>query len=259
MAMAATVSAADLRTEMRVRTRFLGLDFDPMTTAAITACLARKASTQQPFLYIVTPNTDHMVRLDRQPSLRPLYEDAGMVLNDSRILELLARLRGKTFPASPGADIVATLMQEVIRPDEPVVIIGSTASDIEALSTRFGLTDVRWHDAPMGLKDKPEAIMAAARFMVDNPARFHFICVGAPQQELVAWTALKLGGARGIGLCCGASIDFLSGRTVRAPHFMRKARIEWLHRLATEPKRLASRYLRDGPAIARIWWQHRKA
>lgn len=236
---------------------FIGLDFQPMTTDEAIAYLTTESEQASGFQYVVTPNVDHCVRLERQPKLRPLYDGANLLLNDSRILELLARKDGLELPASPGADIVAGLLDRTIKSDEPVVVIGCEADDIAALKARFGLTDVRWHAPPMGLKNNPEAIAAAAAFMADNPARFHFLCVGSPQQEMVAVAAAERGGVKGIALCCGASLDFLTGKTARAPLWMRKSRLEWLHRLTSEPRRMAKRYLVDGPAILRIWRRHR--
>lgn len=239
------------------KVRFLGLDFQPMTTEAAVDHLAVSASIEAPFGYVVTPNVDHRVRLEREPDLRPLYDDACLLLNDSRILEVLANKDGLVFPASPGADIVAELFFRVIDKDEPVVVIGCDAGDIARLKSLYGLTNVHWHDAPMGLRKKPEAIAAAAAFMAEHPARFHFLCVGGPQQEMVARAAFLRGDAKGIGLCCGASLDFLTGKTARAPAWIRKSRLEWLHRMLSEPRRLAKRYLLDGPAILRIWRKYR--
>lgn len=237
---------------------FLGLDFEPMTTAAAVAELVAMAGTGDPFAYVVTPNVDHMIRLDGEPDLRPLYEEAGLLVNDSRILQTLAGRDGLDFPASPGADIVAALFEGEIRHDEPVTVIGSTDEDVAQVAATFGLTHIVRHDAPMGMRRKPEAVAAAAAFMAAHPARFHFICVGSPQQEMVARAAKERGDITGVGLCCGASLDFLSGRTARAPQWMQNARLEWLHRMASEPRRLVKRYLVDGPRIFAIWRKWRK-
>ena len=239
-------------------TPFLGLNFQPMPTRHAARQIAANALDPDGFWYVVTPNVDHMVRLSRQPDLRRLYETAGLILNDSRVLELLAKWDGLDLPASPGADVVQALFAREVDPDEPVVVIGCTASEITALKAKFGLSDVRWHDAPMGLRKNPEAIRRAAAFMANNPARFHFICVGSPQQEMVAVAAREHGGVQGVGLCCGASIDFLTGKARRAPVWMRKARLEWLHRLTNEPQRMFKRYLVDGPKIFSLWRADRK-
>ena len=238
-------------------TDFLGLPFQAMQTHDAARFIATNALNRG-FWYVVTPNVDHVVRMTRQPELRELYHGSDLILNDSRILELLARQEGIDLPASPGADIVQTLFEREVDPDEPIVVIGCTASEITALKAKFGLSDVRWHDAPMGLRKNPEAIRKAAEFMADNPARFHFLCVGSPQQEMVAREAQRLGEISGVGLCCGASLDFLTGKSRRAPDWMRRSRLEWLHRLTNEPQRMAKRYLVDGPKIFGIWQEDRK-
>jgi N-acetylglucosaminyldiphosphoundecaprenol N-acetyl-beta-D-mannosaminyltransferase len=243
---------------MSKRASFLGLDFEPMNTGSAVARLAAWAARSAPFDYVVTPNVDHRVRLAREPELWPLYRQAGLVLNDSRILSRLARLDGTDLPASPGADIVAGLFKGVIRPDEPVVIIGGVEADIARLKARFGLTDLRWHQPPNPLRSNAAGIAAAAAFVAANPARFHFLCVGSPQQEMVAAAAKARGDAAGIALCCGASLEFLTGRTARAPGWMRAAGLEWLFRLLAEPRRLAKRYLIDGPRIFAIWQAERR-
>lgn len=241
------------------RTAFLGFDFEPMETRAAIARLADDASAAAPLTYVVTPNVDHRVRLEREPGLWGLYQQAGLVLNDSQVLARLAQLDGKHLPASPGADIVAGLLETVIVRHEPVVIIGGVAGDIAVLTERFGLTDIRWHVPPHGLRNNPQAIEAAGAFMAANPARFHFLCVGSPQQEMVAAAAAARGDAKGVALCCGASLEFLTGRTGRAPVWMRRSGLEWLFRLASQPRRLAKRYIIQGPAIFRIWIAARRA
>ncbi|WP_084396510.1 WecB/TagA/CpsF family glycosyltransferase [Henriciella aquimarina] len=239
-------------------TDFLGLPFQAMPVPQAARYISANALGGDGFWYVVTPNVDHMVRMTREPVLKPLYERSKLILNDSRIIELLASWDKLDLPASPGADVVQRLFAKEIDPDEPVVVVGCTASEITALKAKFGLSDVRWHDAPMGLRRNPEAIQRAADFMADNPARFHFLCVGSPQQEMIAQAASEHGGVTGVGLCCGASIDFLTGKSRRAPEWMREMRLEWFYRLTNEPHRLTKRYLVDGPKIFRLWWADRK-
>jgi N-acetylglucosaminyldiphosphoundecaprenol N-acetyl-beta-D-mannosaminyltransferase len=53
----------------------------------------------------------------------------------------------------------------------------------------------------------------------------------------------------------GASLDFLAGRVRRAPRWVARAGLEWLWRLALEPRRLAHRYLRKDPRFLAVLWR----
>jgi exopolysaccharide biosynthesis WecB/TagA/CpsF family protein len=154
--------------------------------------------------------------------------------------------------------LTQALFESCIDPRETLVVIGGTADVIETVRRRYGLTDLRWHAPPFGLRTNPDAMAEAAAFVADNPARFTFLCVGAPQQEMLAKMIQTQGRAVGIGFCVGASIDFLSGRRKRAPQWMQQSRLEWLFRLLDEPQKLWRRYLVEGPTIFRIWLAWRK-
>lgn len=256
MADTLTFSPGDMLPESD-HVRFMGLEFDPLGTADAVSYIVDLANHADRMRDVVTPNVDHMVRLNGEPELKPLYEGADVLVCDSKILEVLAKLEGLSLPSAPGADIVETLFAEHILADEAIVVIGGDEALIGDLKARYGLTNVLWHGPPFGLRKNPEAIADAAKFIVENTARFAFLCVGSPQQEMVAKAAKALGTGSGVMLCCGASLEFLTGKVERAPKWMRDNRLEWLHRLASEPGRLWKRYLIDGPRIFLIWWTSR--
>jgi N-acetylglucosaminyldiphosphoundecaprenol N-acetyl-beta-D-mannosaminyltransferase len=81
--------------------------------------------------------------------------------------------------------------------------------------------------------------------------------LGAPKQEL--WVdAHRDRIEAAVTLCVGATIDFLAGEKRRAPVWMRKVGLEWLHRLLSEPRRLFRRYARDAwlfPRLVLSEWQ----
>jgi exopolysaccharide biosynthesis WecB/TagA/CpsF family protein len=239
------------------RVFFLDMEFDPLNADEAARSIALRARKFGPFAYVATPNVDHMVRVDRQPDLMPLYDDAWLNLCDSRILEAFANASYLDLPAAPGADVVESLFRHHIKPGERVLVVGGSQAMMQQLRKAFGLFDLRWFDAPMGLKDDPAARAACVRFIRDNPAPFVFLAVGSPQQELIAREARLAGDCTGIAICCGASLEFLTGMAARAPLWMRAWRLEWLHRLAAQPGRLWKRYLIDGPRIFLVWHRWR--
>lgn len=236
-----------------LNTAFDNLDFETAKKRLV------ERDPSAPFAYMVTPNVDHLVRMRRDSAFSPLYAQAWMTLCDSRVLELMAGVSDQPVNVAPGSDLTGELFETEIKPHEPVVIIGGDQQVIDGMKIRYGLTNIRWYSPPMGLRNKPEEIAKCASFIACNPARFYFLCVGSPQQEMIAAACLDRGDCTGIGLCVGASLDFLSGKTQRAPIWMRNLRLEWLHRLCDSPHRMWKRYLVDGPKVAYLYWEWRKA
>lgn len=228
--------------------RLLDLDFADLPLAGVLALLAERPA-EAPFGYVVTPNADHLVRLSRDPSLRPLYDAAMLCLLDSRVVARLAGAMGLAAPAVvPGSDLTASLMAS-LRADEPVTVLGLAPEALERLAARTGLRRIAHHNPPMGFDRNPAAFEAAVRFIEENPARYTFLAVGSPRQERVAQAVATRGKGRGIGLCIGASLLFLTGEERRAPMIVQQAGMEWAWRLMQDPERLARRYLVDSPAI----------
>jgi len=241
------------------RAFFLDMEFDLLNAEEAARTIATRARKLGPLGYVATPNVDHMVRVDREPQLMQLYDDAWLNLCDSRILEAFANASYLDLPAAPGADIVEQLFRQHIGPREPVVVIGGTQVLVDRLRRKFAHLEIRWFDAPAGLKDDHAGRAACVQFIRENPAPFVFLAVGSPQQELIAREARLAGDCTGVAVCCGAALEFLAGVTPRAPEWMRARRLEWLYRLAADPGRLWKRYLVDSPRIFLIWhrWRSR--
>src|SRR4051794_34941257 len=109
---------------------FLDLQFDRLSFSQVKARL-RTVAAATPYGYIVTPNVDHMVRLRREPALRPLYEGAELCLCDSRVLRLLARLSRIDLPLVAGSDLSASLLDEVVEQGDRIAIVGATPAFLD--------------------------------------------------------------------------------------------------------------------------------
>ena len=203
------------------------------------------------FGYIVTPNVDQIIRYHDDERFRAIYADAAYVLLDSRFLtRLLWLFRRQRLRACPGSDLTASLIRQVAHGDARVLIVGGTPLQVQQLSTSFGLRGLVHIDPPMGfIRDATQVELCLQQIEATSPFRYCFLAVGSPQQELLAWQLQQRGRCRGLVLCIGASINFLTGIERRAPQWMRKLGIEWLYRLLQNPMRLGHRYLIRGPRI----------
>lgn len=225
------------------------LTFDAYDLPSFTGVAARFG--HKTYGFVVTPNADHVIRLDEEPSFRALYAAADYVLLDSRFLSKLLRLiGGPRLPVCTGSDLTARLLCDVVVPNDPLVLIGCSDRQARLLAERYGLENLAHFNPPMGFIHDPAEVEACLRFVeAHSPFRFCLLAVGAPQQEMVAQLLKARGTARGLALCIGASVNFLTGDERRAPRWMQRSGTEWLFRLLQDPRRMARRYLLRGPRV----------
>jgi exopolysaccharide biosynthesis WecB/TagA/CpsF family protein len=208
-----------------------------------------KAFGQDRFGFVVTPNVDHLIRCYDDPEFRSHYGAAAYVLMDSRFASRLLRVfRGVKLPVCTGSDLTAALFSRVIMPADRVVLIGGTSKQAAIIADRYALRDLHHYNPPMGFIADTAAVDECLAFIEQHsPFRFCFLAVGSPQQESLAHKLQRRGKARGLALCIGASLNFLTGIERRAPLWVQQAGLEWLYRLLQDPKRLARRYVLRGP------------
>ncbi len=212
------------------------------------------------FAYIVTPNVDHVLRLERAGAeLHETYDQAALCLCDSQVLKRIAKLLGIRLTLVRGSDLVAALFSQVLQPRDRVCLIGGGEAHKAALAQLYPEIEVIQHIPPMGLQNKPDARTAATDFAARSGARIILLAVGSPQQELLAAEMARHPGSKGTALCIGASVDFIVGERRRAPPVFRRAGLEWAWRLGSEPRRLAHRYLVECPRIFPMAWRWRRA
>ncbi|MEG4126808.1 WecB/TagA/CpsF family glycosyltransferase [Microcoleus sp. Pol14D5] len=237
---------------------FLGIDFANLTYEEV-ACELDTLSEADSFSYVVTPNVDHVVMLHEcedegvRQQFKAAYEAAALRLCDSRILQVLAKLRGIELEVVTGSDLTNLLLTGGHLNGKKVAIIGGDKEMLPELHGRFPEVHFVQHIPPMGVLRHPRASIEIEEFLVSAPCDYSLFAFGAPQSEIVANLCVQGGRACGVGLCIGASIEFVLGRKARAPRWIQKASLEWAFRLACEPRRLLRRYLISGPRIFKIW------
>ncbi len=214
---------------------------------AVAQCLARDPAAR--FDFVVTPNTDHLARLRRDPALRALYRSAWLCLLDSQVIARLARLCGQgVLPVVTGADLTRHVLEQ-LPAGSRVLLVGLNAADAAALASRFAGLVIEHHAPPMGLDHDPVALARARDVVRASAAAIVLLAIGSPRQERLAHAIWQAGDATGLGLCVGAAPLFAAGRLQRAPVWIRRWALEWLWRLALEPRRLARRYGLEGPPV----------
>jgi N-acetylglucosaminyldiphosphoundecaprenol N-acetyl-beta-D-mannosaminyltransferase len=240
--------------------QFLGINFTDMEMAEAQDAIVARAG-QDRFSYVVTPNVDHVVKLNStnhdtvHAEYALAYANADLILCDSRILKRLASLSRIILPLIPGSDLTKSMFESRFEGKNTIAIIGGNTELLVQLEKMFPLPCYFHFDPPMGVLRNVEAQEAVVSFVAQTQADYVLFAIGSPQSEILAYRCAQDIGCRGLGLCIGASIEFITAHKRRAPRWMQAAGLEWAFRLASEPKRLWRRYLVEGPRIFLIYAQ----
>ena len=203
--------------------------------------------------WIVTVNVDILRAVTRDSRLAALVAEAEVIVADGMPLVWAASMAGAPVPERvTGASLVSTLAEAAAASGRSVYLIGGDPGIPEAagqaLADRFpGLRIAGADSPPFGFEQDPEQVAdLVARVSAARPDLV-LVGLGFPKQEdLIARLRPALPAAWMLG--CGAGIPMAAGQFRRAPVLLQRLGVEWLHRLALEPKRLAHRYLvRDLP------------
>ena len=216
-------------------------DMETAISRIVSRAKARNAFT------VFTLNLDHLVKLRSDEPFRHAYLNADIVTADGAPVAWLARLQEPSVVRTTGADMLLPLLDAAAVACLPVFLFGSREAVLakaahEITSATDGLLKIAGMLSPSRTFD-PEGAEAdrAIETIKRSGARICIVALGAPKQEIFSARARAQGLACGM-ICSGASLDFLAGAQIRAPGLFRKLGLEWMWRLATNPRRLAKRY-----------------
>ena len=211
--------------------------------------------------YVVTPNINHVVLLNRRPEFAAAYRDASLALADGKPLIWAARLLGKSLPERvAGSDLAPALFEAALAgPPLSVFLLGARPGVAERAAAKIesiyrGVRVVGTYSPPFGFENDPAESAKILELVAAAEPQVLIVGLGAPKQELWVHQHCSELSAR-VVLCIGATIDFLAEEARRAPVWMRAIGLEWTYRIMLEPRRLAGRYWRDGWAFLPLLWK----
>ncbi|MGV7240916.1 WecB/TagA/CpsF family glycosyltransferase [Caballeronia sp. M23-90] len=208
----------------------------------------------------MTPNVDHVVRLDTHPDLLQAYRTADYIFADGMPIVWASRLFGKPLPGRvTGADLLSGLCGRAHAGGWKVTVVGGQPGQegaiIDGFAVHYSGLNVEVIAPSMAFDPTgPEGDAIAERVLAGDPDII-FVCVGMPKQERWALHhADKFPG--GVMLCAGAAVEFAAGLRRRAPVWMQRTGLEWSWRVMQDPRRLWHRYLIDDRRFFSIFWQN---
>lgn len=222
----------------------------PITVTALSqeellADLRRRMQRGEGFA-LATLNLDHAVKLRTNAFYRAAYAAHSHVSADGRPVVWLSRLAGQRVDLITGSDLIDPLMALAAAQACAVAFVGSTASTLVAaadtLSLRYPKLKVAAQIAPpMDFEPEGPAADALIEELGASEARLCLLALGSPKQEIFAARAVEKLPHMGFA-SIGAGLDFIAGTQRRAPRLLRALALEWLWRLANDPRRLSARY-----------------
>lgn len=201
---------------------------------------------------LITPNLDHLVKLQRDREFYKVYRQAEWVVCDSKILYLLSKLLKHPLPeAIPGSSFfTAFYMFHKDDPDCRIFLLGAkegiAQKAMERINEKVGRKIVVGaHSPSFGFEKDEKECKELVDIVNRSGANVLLVGVGAPKQE--KWIMKYRNQMPDVDLfmALGATIDFEAGTLKRAPRLWQKLGMEWLYRCLKEPRRLFKRYFVD--------------
>jgi exopolysaccharide biosynthesis WecB/TagA/CpsF family protein len=222
-----------------------GIGVTDSDRAALLVDLEKRLVAGQGFT-LATLNLDHLVKISRDEAFRKAYAAHSHVTADGNPIVWLCAMAGQRVNLIPGSELVEPVIALAAEKGVPVAFLGATEASLarteEVLRARYpSLNVVAQIAPPMGFDPLGGNAAESIAELDRSGARLCFLALGAPKQEIFAAHAQAKLPHVGF-LSVGAGLDFLSGAQTRAPAVIRGLALEWLWRLAGNPRRLAGRY-----------------
>jgi N-acetylglucosaminyldiphosphoundecaprenol N-acetyl-beta-D-mannosaminyltransferase len=203
--------------------------------------------------WLITANLDFLRRFYKEPRMQVLYSQADLRVADGMPLVWAALLQGTPLPERiAGASLLRPLAARAALEGRSIYFLGGNGDTARgaatALTLQFPGLRVAGFSSPW-LPAEPDdaAVEPTRQALTEARPDIVLVALGSPKQE---WLISKL--RRSLPACwfigVGMSFSFTTGDMPRAPRWMQRSGLEWVHRLVSEPRRLGKRYLwHDAP------------
>lgn len=238
------------------RIKFLNTEVDNLTMDEAIERIEQLILEKKPS-YVVTPNVDHIVKLEDDEEFQNVYKEADLILTDGMPLIWISNFKGiKIKEKLSGSDLFPKVCDLASKKGYKVFLLGAAegvaAKAAESLKDKYdGLNVVGTYSPSYGFEKNKEEIEKIIEMINTVKPDVLAVGLGAPKQEKFLYNYKNRLNVP-VSLAIGASIDFEAGNINRAPKWMQSSGLEWFYRLCKEPKRMFKRYIIDDMKIAKL-------
>ena len=231
-----------------MRVNICGVGIDQYSFHEVVEIIVQQALNSSQPEYVVTPNAQHLVTLQKDKLFREIYRHAFLVVPDG--VPLLWAANFLKIPLNGrvnGTDLFEFLCAVAPEKDLKIFLLGGRpgAADEAAKLLRSRhprLNIVGTYCPPYGFEKDATELSKINQIIKETAPQLLFVGLGAPKQEKWIYSnyqELKVPVSLGIGV----SFELVAGTVQRAPKWMQKTGLEWFFRLLVEPRRLWKRYV----------------
>lgn len=204
-----------------------------------------KMGRQRTAAYVCFANAHMVVEAVQNPAFGDAVNAANWVAADGVPLTWALRfLYGQRQERITGLDVMPTLLSEAARAELSVYVYGSTPSVLhhfqEFCATHHPSLQIAGTHSPPFRDLTPEEETRDIEAINASGAQLVFVALGCPKQE--KWMAATSSRIQAVLLGVGGALPVSIGLLTRAPEWMQRNGLEWLHRFLIEPRRLFARY-----------------
>ena len=244
------------------RIKFLNIEVDNLTMeesiSRIEDLIIKRNNS-----YVVTPNVDHIVKLEDDEEFREVYRNADLIVTDGMPLIRISNLTGEKIKEKiSGSDLFPKLCERATKKGYSIFLLGAAEGIAEIAKKNLeekylGINIVGTYSPSFGFEKNENEIDKIINIINEKKPDILAVGVGAPKQEKFIYKYKDRLNVP-VSLAIGATIDFEAGNVKRAPKFMQNLGLEWFYRLIKEPKRMFRRYLVDDLKIIKIIFEYIK-
>lgn len=240
-----------------IQRHILGLRVDATSYEAVVERIIDAAKDSRPF-WLCPACVQTVIDAHDISSFGAVMRTASVVTPDGMPLVWALRLMGASNAQRVyGPTLMEKLLAAAEKAGVPVGFYGSSPETIRGLretcTRRWPELNVAFTESPPYRPATPHEAEETIRQIAASGARLMFASLGCPKQEIWAHHHCEI--LRMPIIVVGAAFDFLSGVKPQAPLWIRSIGLEWLFRLATEPRRLWRRYLLGNPKYVFLLFQ----
>lgn len=243
------------------RIKFLNTHIDNLTMEEAVR-EAKRLILEKKNSYVVTPNVDHIVKIEHDGLFRDIYEEADLVLTDGKPLIWMSRWMGTPIKEKiSGSDYFPEVCRMAAMEGFSIFLLGAAEgvakkAAVNLMKKYKNLKIAGVYSPSYAFENDAKEIAHIIEKINESKADILCIGLGTPKQEKF-YHQYKEQLQVPLTLHIGATIDFEAGVVKRAPKWISYVGLEWFYRLLKEPRRLYRRYLLEDVEIFPIFLKYR--